>query len=280
VNFPASITAGTPAPLSSTITANYTSMPKDEYDQAEIRVSATGSFDACSVDGNPAVTASPASTATLSGCSVPFTVANNKVTLQVNFYVGLNSPQAGLSMIATYTYTPSPTDLAITAVVPVQVVHNWPLPSDKPGNPPPTPDPNLAYKQASLPLIANKRTVVRVFIKSVGTNPMPVAGVSARLHGYFSSPTTPEQPDNQAPFTGAITAQPYTGPLPITSAPDFNEKSVDFELPLAWLQKPGLYAVSAELVLPPNLVDTNPTNNMMQVPLTLVPQPSSTGHND
>ena len=137
--------------------------------------------------------------------------------------------------------------LAITGISLVQVVHNWP----------------------ETPLIAGKKTVARVFIKSVGTNATPVSGVSAVLHRFG-------EPDPPA-FSGPITALPYNGPIPPTAAPDFTEATVNFELPDAWVKTPGSFSLTAEIVPPSGFQDSNPASNTLQRTVALDPPPQGEG---
>jgi hypothetical protein len=136
-------------------------------------------------------------------------------------------------------------DLAITGISLVQVIHGWP----------------------ELPLIAGKKTVARVFIKSVGPNATTVDGVSAVLHG----PGTPEPLPIEAP----IVAQPYNGPVPSTDPPNFNDGTVDFVLPDAWVAGQGQLTLTADIVLPPGFQDSNPANNELQRTVTLMPPPQN-----
>ncbi len=137
-------------------------------------------------------------------------------------------------------------DLTVTRIIPVQVIHS----SDE-----------------TIPMIANKPTVVRVYVKSVGQNPQPVNGVSAQLHVATSKFTRTLEP-----FNGPITALPYTSTLPPTDPPDFNEATLDFRLP-GDLIGPGAFSLQAQVVPPPGFQDANPANDSLQTTITMQPQP-------
>jgi uncharacterized protein (TIGR03437 family) len=136
-------------------------------------------------------------------------------------------------------------DLAITRVALVQVIHS----------------------ATEVPLIAGRTTIARVFIKSLGANAQPVAGVTAVLHG----------PAGRDPYdirlTGPITAQPYNGPMPPNDPPDFTEPTIDFELPADWVRVAGGFDFTAEIVPPAGFQDTSPGNNTLKRVVALHPQP-------
>jgi uncharacterized protein (TIGR03437 family) len=165
--------------------------------------------------------------------------------------------------------TPTTADLGIARIIPVQVVHTFP-------NPPAgviTPLPK--YESEDLPLIAGKPTVVRAFIKSLGTNPQAVDGVTAILRGYPSSGFTPSEPNPLKPFTQPIKALPYTGPMPPTDAPDFTEATVDFRIPQDWWTTEGTYTLEVELVLPKNFQDADSSNNKKTHQIVFWKQPAA-----
>jgi uncharacterized protein (TIGR03437 family) len=137
---------------------------------------------------------------------------------------------------------PTGADLFIARVEPVQVVH---------------------HEETNYPLIAGRRTVVRVFIKARGNGAAPVPGVSARLFGFpagFAGAHAPPSP--LVPFTRPITAGVYTGPLPWN--PDFEEESLDFLLPQAWIEPAGTFSVAAEILAPPGAPNHDPLNDVAE----------------
>ena len=79
-------------------------------------------------------------------------------------------------------------------------------------------------------LAANKDTIVRVFIKVIRNNPLPlpVAGVSAKLQCFDVG----TQVWGGIPFNATITAQPLAeAPDPELSVPDLADETVNFILP-------------------------------------------------
>ena len=196
--------------------------------------------------------------------------ANGHYTVEVDNYVEIDGgyTTVDLGVVIFYDLAPAAPqagpDVAITDVQLVQVVHNWP-PVAYVGAA------GTDYKAFDLPLIVNKRTIARVFIKSIGNAAAPVPGVTAVLHGPFD-------PDPYMPFSGPITAQVYDGPLPLTSPPDFNEQTIDFDLPMSWLQESGGYSLQAEIVMPAGVVDSDQSNNKFNTTFALQNQPESTQH--
>jgi len=94
--------------------------------------------------------------------------------------VEISNPDGEIGIGFTVHYAvPQPAELAITYVQPVQVVHNFP-PLVYAGS-------EADFKIHELPLIAGKRTVVRVWIKARGAGAAAVNNVSAVLRGYFTS---------------------------------------------------------------------------------------------
>ena len=124
-----------------------------------------------------------------------------------------NSPQA-VAVTAEYQR-----DLAVDRIEVVQVVQD---------------------ADHTVPLMARKKTVARVFIKLTPASSQPVAGVTARLRGSRSDGEMPDSP--LRPFNGPITA-------PVSPRRDSLDHSLNFELPAAWTEG-GRLRLEAE-VRPP-----------------------------
>ncbi len=191
----------------------------------------------------------------------------------LEFFVTLTSfdatdPFKGAYATATIAAIGAQTgDLTITYIQPIQVVHNFPPPLY-------TGPKGSEYKWQEMPFIAGKTTLVRVWIKNVGTNPTAINNVTAVLHGYATSVLSPNTPDPLQPVTRPITAQPYTGPLPLQSPPDFDEATVDFYLPDDWIKADGAITIKVDIVPPSGFTDTNIVNNSVTRAIALEKQPS------
>ncbi|MEO8100586.1 MAG: choice-of-anchor D domain-containing protein [Acidobacteriota bacterium] len=181
------------------------------------------------------------------------TVGGQSVSLSSNSPDGFGalSPPAVLFQVdAYYNMEVQVTeDLMITAIHPVQAVQ--------------TP-------QEHVTLIGGKRTVARIFIKSVGTSAKAVPGVSAILRcdapaGRFSAKA------GTAPITApAITAAPAPG-----TPPDLSEVSVDVVVPEKCMVGGTAPSVEAEIILPGGVTDPNLANNRLSRNFVFVTPPGS-----
>lgn len=126
----------------------------------------------------------------------------------------------------------------------------------------------VTHAATELPLIANRETVARVFIRSLGTGAPAVNNVTAVLRSPLSAVPY------ERTITVPITARPYGGPIPLTSV-DFTEDSVDFALPMDWVKTAGGYDLTAEITVPPGVTDPNLANNTLRRTMVLHPQPQA-----
>jgi uncharacterized protein (TIGR03437 family) len=206
---------------------------KDYGNAASTPFNFSGTTVACSVDA-----IATDSSGSLSGTNtVTTTIKFSGPVADYEFYVR--------TFFTTGAATSGTADLAIVRVALVQVVHN----------------------SIEVPLIANRRTVARVFIKSMGATAQPVNNVTAVLHSPFP-------PDPYAlRFTGPITAQTYNGPIPPNDPFDFTQPSIDFQLPDDWVAKDGAFDLTAEIVPPAGFTDSNLANNTFKQYVVLHKQP-------
>lgn len=126
--------------------------------------------------------------------------------------------------------------------------------------------------QEFVTLIGGKRTVARVFIKSVGPAAQPVTGVSARLR---CSNAGDIQNYGASPGTGPITAQPIASPPDPSARPNLAEPSIDFVIPAQCNVAQNAPSVTAEIVLPPGVTDPDLSNNTLTRTLAFVTPPGS-----
>ncbi len=112
----------------------------------------------------------------------------------------------------------------------------------------------------TIPLVQGRRTVVRAFI-GVGSDQVPIPGVTAKLSGYVGSTLLGTVP----PFNpnGRITV-PYT--------PDWRQidHTLNFELPFAWTQQPTL-RLEVEVNPDHSVTELNYNNNKLDTLMTFLP---------
>jgi hypothetical protein len=165
------------------------------------------------------------------------------------------TPTATATGTATWTPTPSRTPTPTATSTPTATP--TPLPPDLTVS-------HLEVNQAiqndanSIPLIAQKRTVVRATI-GIGPPAGPVAGVSGRLKGYRGATLL----GTVAPFNpgGSITAY---------KAPDWRQinQTLNFEVPFAWLT--GNVRLEVEVNPNRSVVESDYSNNITSLDVTFV----------
>ncbi len=156
--------------------------------------------------------------------------------------VGLREIEFGITLIARYTFERAAADLMIDHIEAVQVVQD---------------------ANNTVPLIAGKPTVVRVFPKIAAGIPV-VTGVTAELTGTVRGAPLPGSP-----------LRPFNGPVTARSSPSRGnaDDSLNFSLPVSWIQDPAV-SIRAEAKHSSGQADPAPANNAATVDLQF--QPSQT----
>jgi len=145
----------------------------------------------------------------------------------------------GFNVTTTYAISAGPLtpslDLAVDHVEVVQVVQ---------------------HKDNSIPLVANKSTVARVFAKVSGNNSQPLAGVSGLLHGFRNGAELSDSP--LSPSSNSIT-------VPVQYNRANAGDSLNFLLPKDWTAA-GSLQLTAEVSPPDGVTEQNTANNTYPLP--------------
>ncbi|MBI1786794.1 MAG: choice-of-anchor D domain-containing protein [Acidobacteria bacterium] len=109
----------------------------------------------------------------------------------------------------------------------------------------------------TVPLVADKSTVVRVFAKMLGDTAQPLKGVTARLRAQRYGNELPGSP-----------LSPVNGPITVSKTFDRSkaDESFNFLLPREWTYR-GPLSLLAEVVAPPGVTEDNVSNNFGQYEL-------------
>ncbi len=110
----------------------------------------------------------------------------------------------------------------------------------------------------TVPLIAGKRTVARVFVVARGETPLPQPGVECTLKGFRDGVELAGAPTVISPV------YPATAPGGQLQR-DNTDHSINFELPASWIDA-GRLELRAEVKLTAGQIDPRPENNTFELP--------------
>jgi len=168
------------------------------------------------------------------------TAFGNSVTLPDGFIAGVTR-----FIESIYDFAPVTADLSVDRIEVVQTVQDT---------------------LNSIPLVAEKPAVARLFVKYENTNPASVApNITAKLHGFRGSTELPGSPLSQFNPGGTIAAK-------LAPARAITDDALNFLLPEDWLDA-GDLTLRADVNPDHTVAETNYVNNSASVTINFRPSP-------